>query len=53
MYKFLLVQKHGEIWWAMKEQAKRTTVQYADFDYDLIAKKYREMTKKLKAENNL
>jgi hypothetical protein len=50
MYKFLLVQKHGEAWWAMKEQAKRTTAQYSEFDYELIAKKYREMTEKLKAE---
>jgi hypothetical protein len=42
MYKFLLTQQHGEAWWAMKEQAKRTTTQYGEFDYELIAKQYRE-----------
>jgi hypothetical protein len=53
MFKYKLVQKHGEAWWAMKEQAKRTSAQYTEFDYELIAGKYRDMVKALKAENNL
>jgi hypothetical protein len=53
MFKYKLIQEHGEAWWAMKEQAKHTTVQYTEFDYELLAKKYTEMTKNLKAENNL
>jgi rubredoxin len=42
MFKYKLIQEHGEAWWAVKEQAKRTTTQYSEFDYELIAKQYRE-----------
>jgi rubredoxin len=53
MFKYKLIQEHGEAWWALKEQAKRTPAQYTEFDYELIAKKYRAMVKVLKAANNL
>jgi rubredoxin len=53
MFKYKLIQEHGEVWWTMKEQAKRTTTQYTEFDYELIAKRYREMTKRLKEEHGL
>jgi hypothetical protein len=42
MFKYKLIQEHGEAWWAVKEQVKRATTKYTEFDYELIAKKYRE-----------
>jgi rubredoxin len=47
MFKYRLIQEHGEAWWALKEQAKRATTQYSEFDYEAIARKYRERNKQL------
>lgn len=47
MYKHVLIQRHGQDKWDFWQSMKNSAVKYTDFDYEQIAKKYREKTNEL------
>jgi hypothetical protein len=48
MFRHILVREHGEEWYEVKVQAKRSQGKYTDFEYEQIAKEYRKKVKAIK-----
>ena len=51
MYKTIFIDVHGQDKWDYWQSTKREAVFYSDFDFEQIAKEYREKYNKLKKES--
>jgi DNA-directed RNA polymerase subunit N (RpoN/RPB10) len=47
MYKRVLIERYGQRWWDYWEYMKSQHVEYTQFDYEQIARVYREKTRGL------